>query len=287
MNKKGVYALLIVVLVVVAGSLALLATTDDSNLLTGQAVLAPADDKTYYDCINVEAKKLTEYDNVDAYCKCKAEEKKGCDLYLKKKNTNKCDAGYLPEYQCDINSKQLPTLYQKYQHADCKTKYIPVKYCETACDGNKCADELCKEKDSGNDPYTGASIKGKNKFGKMVEFTDRCTSADTVLEFYCKNDEVASISTQCSFGCDNEKSQCIIAECTDSDDGLAIYKKGTTSGAVFGETADVKSVKDDTCVNDKQLREYYCHKTGAVSSDVIDCTYGCSESRCNMPLTNN
>jgi hypothetical protein len=283
MDKNGVYSLLIVLLVVVIGALALLSiNTDTSNVLTGSVVL-DIDEKTYSDCMNVEAKKLVEYDNIETYCKCKAEEKKGCELYLINKNSRMCNAGYLPEFKCEKNSRQKDIQYQKYQFVDCKTKMVPVKECDSGCTENICANQACTDSDGGNKPYTAGTVKGNNKFNQMAEQTDICTSADTLREFYCKNDVISDMYTACSFGCDSSKGECIIAPCTDTDDGQAIYKAGTTTGAVFGEPIDVKTVKDDLCINSKQLKEYYCHQTGAVSSVTVDCTYGCSEGKCTAP----
>ncbi len=287
MNKKGIYSLLIVLLVVFIGAIALLATTYDgnNNLLTGSVVF-DAESKSYSDCINVQALKLTEYENVDMYCKCKSEEKKGCELYLKKKAGVNCDAGYLPEYQCEINSKQLPTLYQKYQLANCNSKFVPVKTCQTACAGNNCADDACTDSDGGNNPYLNGVTKGNDKFNKHVEFTDWCASPDGVREFYCRQNQVADTYYSCSFGCDAVKGECKKASCSDSDEGQAIYIKGTTKGAVFGQPIDVTTEKEDACANSKQLREYYCHETGAVSSVLVDCSNGCSDGKCNPPGKN-
>ncbi|MBI5392820.1 hypothetical protein HZA96_03030 [Candidatus Woesearchaeota archaeon] len=282
MNKKGVYSLLIVVLVVVVGALALLSINNTDNILTGSVVL-DIDEKTFSDCMNIEAQKLGEYNNVETYCKCKAEEKKGCDLYLKQKNSNNCEAGYLPEFQCEKNSRQKDIQYQKYQFADCKTKSVPVKECNSGCAGDVCANQACTDTDGGNKPYIGGTVKGNNKFDQIKELSDICTSADTLREFYCKNDVISDMYTACSFGCDKAKAECIVAPCTDTDDGQAIYKAGTTTGAVFGESIDVKTVKDDVCANSKQLKEYYCHLTGAVSAVTVDCTYGCSEGKCTAP----
>jgi hypothetical protein len=66
--------------------------------------------------------------------------------------------------------------------------------------------------------------------------------------------------------------------CTDSDDGNDPWEKGSVSGLTEAGTA---YVKDDTCVDESELGEYYCSDKKPVYYSYT-CLYGCEDGACRQ-----
>lgn len=119
--------------------------------------------------------------------------------------------------------------------------------------------EACADSDDGNNVLVaGTTTKGD------VSEKDYCSSADKVVEFYCKDGEVESALTPCPAGLECKDGVCAAKQavaakepakevkgdqCVDSDGG----KKYD----VLGVTAKGSESKTDSC-DGKNVVEYYC-----------------------------
>lgn len=118
--------------------------------------------------------------------------------------------------------------------------------------------EACADSDDGNNVLVaGTTTKGD------VSEKDYCSSADKVVEFYCKDNELQSALTPCPAGLECKDGVCAAKsavpakepvkekgdQCVDSDSG----KKYD----VFGVTAKGSESKTDSC-DGKSVVEYYC-----------------------------
>jgi hypothetical protein len=127
--------------------------------------------------------------------------------------------------------------------------------------------ESCIDSD-GTDIYQKGSI---NEFGNI--FTDRCV-VEQIKEYYCEDGKGKSKLYDCptDFTCKDGKCTRGKQKCFDTDGGNDIHEAGSV-------TIDslLKAEYLDKCVDDENLREYYCEEDELVVNDV-ECT--CSMARC-------
>ena len=131
----------------------------------------------------------------------------------------------------------------------------------------------CKDTDAGRN----ATVKGTVS-AEGGNYTDYCIVFESVEEYSCNGSIAQKETVPCAEGLECHDGACVLAmppipepDCHDSD-GRDIYTKGSVnaSGSSF----------DDSCIDNKKVREYYCDQ-GARYED-SDCApgYGCEAGRC-------
>lgn len=130
----------------------------------------------------------------------------------------------------------------------------------------------CIDSDGGEERF----MRGRATLGNHSE-TDYCIDSEKLVEFYCADGEITQKTLVCGINSYCYGGTCIkqepeVRECTDSDKGKDIYRRGTTSNGQDTQT--------DYCTSSYTVREYYC-LSGYLLYDNIDCEYGyCSEGYC-------
>jgi len=146
------------------------------------------------------------------------------------------------------------------------------------CTRGACAvvDE-CEDTDGGRDYYE----QGETTEPSGFEARDQCINGETVLEYYCDDDElVASARFDCPSGYACSAGACLeTSTCEDSDGGTDYYEAGTT------ELEGISS-ESDYCI-DNTLVEYYCDGSRSVDSIEFLCPhgYGCVDGECTSYCT--
>jgi len=122
------------------------------------------------------------------------------------------------------------------------------------CNMGKCEYQTfsCSETDGGMDP----AVKGRTLVikGMNVPFDeiDVCVDTATLKENFCNADGTGSSEEiDCGSGNKCYLGKCVDSDCSETDDGMDIYKKGTT-------TMDEEEY-EDYCLDDYEIREYYCY----------------------------
>jgi len=137
-----------------------------------------------------------------------------------------------------------------------------------ACSDGRCVKAPCQDSDNGKDPTVKGAVTAQG-----VSYKDACAGANSVKEYYCAEDAVASEDMACGAGRQCVDGACIESACTDSDGG----KNATIAGSVV-KGSDTYT---DSCIGGGAVKEYYCDgKT--VKNETISCQsgYSCSEGRC-------
>ncbi|MCX6750218.1 MAG: hypothetical protein NTZ83_02070 [Candidatus Pacearchaeota archaeon] len=127
------------------------------------------------------------------------------------------------DLSCNLNcGDRICGLYEKVT----SSKY----YCEGDCIGR--AEHYCIDDDGGLNYYVYGTITGPDDNGEADPPADYCwEDGGGVMEGYCKTNEyVGFYSYACPNGC--KEGACVHAnkECTDSDEGLSYYTRGTIRG---------------------------------------------------------
>lgn len=110
----------------------------------------------------------------------------------------------------------------------------------------------CTDSDGGN----VSSIRGRvivvKGLNTISDKWDDCVDIVTLREYYCsETNTTTSEDIDCGSGFKCFEDRCLEAKCSETDGGLNIYKKGTT-------TAGDEEFTDE-CVDDEEVREYYCY----------------------------
>jgi len=130
----------------------------------------------------------------------------------------------------------------------------------------------CEDTDGGRDYYE----RGETTEPSGFEATDQCIGGDTVLEYYCNDDElVDSVRFNCPSGYACSAGACVESStCEDSDGGTDYYERGTT------ELEGISS-ESDYCI-DNTLVEYYCDGSRTMDSIEFMCPHGysCVDGAC-------
>lgn len=128
----------------------------------------------------------------------------------------------------------------------------------------------CNDSDNGQDKF----VKGTTTRNGSSSI-DYCQDSDTVHEYYCSNNEIASINLDCPTNYICNDGRCIEKPptCADSDNGKDIWTKGTVTrnGSTY----------IDYCTNNVTVHEYFCDNNNLGEED-ISCPSGtiCQDGRC-------
>jgi hypothetical protein len=131
----------------------------------------------------------------------------------------------------------------------------------------------CTETDLGADIYTrGRTVVSKGMYTPFNKW-DECDDQGTLIEHYCGIEGSVTQEIECGSGYMCSGGRCIESDCSETDDGFDIYKKGR---AEIDEQEEV-----DRCINDYKLREYYCYGN-SIENDDINCPedHICDNERC-------
>jgi hypothetical protein len=159
--------------------------------------------------------------------------------------------------------------------------------CSNGCSDGKCT---CGENDTASGMENGRNyyVKGggvyENIFQqeKCVTKTgessyDRTIPGNSLKEIYCSgNGSMLTETIDCSYGCAD--GACL---CNDTDGGRNYSVKGSSGGP---ELASEK--KEDYCLNNKTLVEYYPNLRGnscTINNETVECDGSCSDGRCVSP----
>lgn len=191
----------------------------------------------------------------------------------------------------DIYAKETTVLNGRAYNDTC-TDYRVVKdyYCHNgnvtslsnecppgyACSWGVCIklEAVCSDDDGGNDTTQRSTVLVLKGINTIFKETDDCVDEGVVVEYYCNPDDSASSAEiPCPSGKKCASGKCIRSACDDSDGGIELYDQGTTSS----EGVE----KEDDCVDDNTVREYYCYGD-EVRNDDYACKRGyvCSGGRC-------
>lgn len=183
--------------------------------------------------------------------------------------TDSCNGNQITEYYCNEGTSNWDSMT-----VNCPTNYV--------CKEGKCEKEPTKCTDSdGKD----LSTKGKTSgivytSGAYSSTSDSCASPTQVNEIYCEDNYVKWTMETCPNGykCSDGACAPTVVECTDSDGGQILNKKGTVTTTKSGKP---KTYMDSCSGNDK-IVEYYCSNKGGVVSKVLKCpgTSTCVDGAC-------
>ncbi len=180
----------------------------------------------------------------------------------------------------------VPTLIEYYcEDGEVKNK---TYYCDYGCGEGACRQEpeepqnSCEDSDGGKDYYERGKVYGYEN-GDFYSFQDECREDEygyTYLrEYYCNGDEYAYEDRQCNC-VDGICKEVERTACDDSDGGIKEYSKGTvTITDYWTDGTTTQQNYTDYCIDSRTLREYYCTSNG-MSSETIQCAYGCEDGAC-------
>ncbi|VVB68197.1 Uncharacterised protein [Candidatus Norongarragalina meridionalis] len=121
--------------------------------------------------------------------------------------------------------------------------------------------------------------RGRTCTSNLINADDSCLNATTLHDMSCVSDTCIPKDVECAFGCFENGCKPGKPYCNDSDKGASLYEKGFTEGV--DDTYKRFNVADE-CVSDYKLREYVCMGNNLSSND-LDCFYGCSNGACRRP----
>ena len=115
--------------------------------------------------------------------------------------------------------------------------------------------------------------------------SDACSGDNTLVEYFCSENDVDSETVQCENGCAD--GACIKDEnvtCTDSDGGKEIYAKGTTNSQedeCFVKLNEENSQYLEECSDSNcYVDEQWCDPEKGYQATGIECPNGCSDGAC-------
>ncbi|RLG24172.1 hypothetical protein DRN85_08090 [Methanosarcinales archaeon] len=152
--------------------------------------------------------------------------------------TDSCiDTTTVKEWVCGSDDKAWYYSYSRYG-------YI--------CEGGKLIKNTgtCTETDNGKDYYN----KGTSTSSTGKVFTDYCTSATTVKEYYCWTDQLVYKTEYSRTGyiCKDGRLVLNTGKCTETDGGrYDYYNKGTC-------VSSTGAVRTDYCVDSTTVKEFFC-----------------------------
>jgi hypothetical protein len=137
-----------------------------------------------------------------------------------------------------------------------------------SCIQGACAVTPCNDSDGGKD----ASVSGTVTKGSDT-FNDKCDNL-SVIEYYCEGGAVLNQTIQCPSGFSCSLGKCKEDACTDTDNGMDQFIKGTAKLGLVSHT--------DSCYSPSSVLEYYCSANKTIATTTIPCGSGdeCVDGKC-------
>ena len=186
--------------------------------------------------------------------------------------TDGCDGNQIVEYYCSAGSPYWDSTTLK-----CNAGYV--------CKGGACEKEpavpTCTDSDGKDISVKGTTSGIVYTSGAYSSTSDSCASPTQVSELYCEDNYMKSTMETCPSGYKCSDGACIYTsvECTDSDGGQVLSKKGTVTITKSGKPKTYA----DSCNGSDKIIEYYCNSNrDGVSSKVLKCpgTSTCTDGAC-------
>ena len=182
------------------------------------------------------------------------------------------------EYNGNTYRDECPTIYQVKEYY-CQNGSLASTniVCPTGyqCTGGRCnqAPQVCDDTDSGKDKFTKGTVTIYSGYDTKSVSVDYCHDDVSVFEYFCDGTNLDSETIDCGtdYACNNGK--CVYQECRDSDGGQNLMTHGITTK---GDNSE-----GDTCLNDYNLKEYYC-SNNEIEYVVSTCPSGyvCGSGKC-------
>ncbi|MBU0590588.1 hypothetical protein KKF81_04740 [Candidatus Micrarchaeota archaeon] len=146
------------------------------------------------------------------------------------------------------------------------------------CNAGKCEPVtfICSETDGGINVFQRGKTTVVYGMNTPVDEWDECVDEGKIIEYYCLGDGTAtSEQIICPSGYKCVSDRCVRSNCDETDGGLDIYVAGKTTAG--GEE------RNDDCITERRLREYYCYGDDIESTDeYCDEGYICDNDRCEL-----
>ncbi len=157
----------------------------------------------------------------------------------------------------------------------------------TCTGGNECYKNACRIKGCYAEYVAYSSYKKETVNITGYDITDKCKNSTHVTDYYCDRGYVVSVTSNCPEGYLCSDGKCMgenktqdeenvtAPDCFDSDYGMAIRTKGKITG--------LESSYEDSCVDGKTLKEYYC-ENDTIEYVIEDCGTGfrCEDGSCKL-----
>ncbi|MBI2628480.1 hypothetical protein HYW74_00160 [Candidatus Pacearchaeota archaeon] len=153
------------------------------------------------------------------------------------------------------------------------------------CSNGECTQfltsSLCRDSDDGASAQ-GYYTKGNVTYPESninITKNDSCLNSTALVEWYCVGDIGVNETYNCPSSCSNSVCTGIPEEsCIDSDNGLTFG----TSGFVNYSLNSISEIHNDSCIDEFQLKEYYCDENNQTTSLLYGCleTQSCSDGNC-------
>lgn len=188
--------------------------------------------------------------------------------------TDICQGSTLLEYYCDGDEMNS-------DRHDCGV--------DPGCEAGRCRSSAeapaCVDSESSAGLYTRGTTTVSNSSGSFT-FTDSCEDDYTLLEYSCSGSVLKTEYLDCPSGKECSSGKCVSTgdsggssgtECEDDDGGKDYETAGTVT--VDGTT------KEDECIDEDRLREYYCSGDD-YASETYTCPAGqmCFGGRCRQEV---
>lgn len=194
------------------------------------------------------------------------------------------------------------------RHDACTANGHPINYFVNPCqtfDGDQGGDHeaaplqpYCEDGDGGMDIFNASRTEQGGKIER-----DYCEGPHHVFEFFCKpglrgermkcpfgckdgaclqEEQDACKYLDCMFGCSNGRcnegpiGRPVVTTCKDSDGG---NNTGTRGEVLFMDSTN-ETHKEDRCLDNNLLMEYYCSEHNDIQSAQMHCDLGCVNGRC-------
>lgn len=173
-----------------------------------------------------------------------------------------------------------------------------VNVCQTGttCQSGACIQigntPFCTDSDNGDNKDTKGTIRYgiRDQSGNNIQLTtfdDECIDDSSLTEYYCDGASKVQYHANCPSGKSCVDGACRIATAVDDDgsqicqdsDNQDIYTKGEN---IARNAAGQLETKDDTCVSERTVTEYYCTSGNERRTQNKDCpaNYICTDGAC-------
>jgi hypothetical protein len=114
-----------------------------------------------------------------------------------------------------------------------------------------------------------------------TSYADLCVDYTTVKDYFCRDQKLSSINHEClpGYGCSDGQCNPLAFSCTETDSGNDTSLRGKT---VVVRGLATLSEDSDICIDDQEIREYYCIMNGSSDYSEFPCESGkkCMDGRC-------